>query len=349
MRLRKKADPTRAYRAGRFEVAWRETRRALRRYTLLRDVLGAILIVAVVIGGIAAWTGGVWPPVVAVESGSMMHASYDTPYGRIGTIDVGDLVFIRAVDGPHEVELWIDGGEHHYRRPGDVIAYLQDGDSAPENLTILHRAITWVDVHPEPSGLATYSMRWLDGTNLTFGNAGIYFPALGFSEQYGYTPTNAYRPAYSGFLTKGDNAFTNAVTDQAVGISKIVHPDWVVGELYGEVPWVGLARLAFNSQTNPEVAGWERIGNAFAPIELWSCFFLLLAIVVVVPLAVGTWKLWREHDRRRRDTGLVPDYIQRQPPPPPPPKPQQGVPRARAPATLTVVRKPASGGDGKSP
>lgn len=343
MRLRRKADPTRAYRAGRLEGAWRETRRALRRYTLLRDVLGALLIVAVVVGGIAAWTGGVWPPVVAVESGSMMHASYDTPYGRVGTIDVGDLVFIRAVDGPEDIELWVDGGEKHYRRPGDVIAYLQDGDAGPENLTILHRAITWVEVTRDATGLANYSVRWVGG-NVTFGNAGIYFPALGFDEKRGFTPSNGYRPGYSGFLTKGDNAFTNPATDQALGISKLVHPDWIVGEIYGEVPWVGLARLAMNSQTNPDVAGWERIGNAFAPIELWSCFFLLVTLFIVVPLAIGTWKVWQEHRARRRHTGPVPDYIQRAPPPPP--KPAQGVPRTRAPATLTIVRKPA--GDGKS-
>ena len=315
-----------------------ELRALLRRYSLLRDVLGALLIVGLVTGGIAGATGGVWPPVLAVESGSMMHSSFDTSYGRIGTIDVGDLIFVRAVDGPHDISLWVDGGPDRYGRPGDVIAYMQDGDQGPENLTILHRAITYVEVQRNASGLATYSFRWIDGQNMTFGPQGIYFPALGFHETFGFTRTNGYRPAYSGYITKGDNAFTNPAADQALGISKIVHPDWIVGEMYGEVPWLGLAKLATqSSRTNPQVPGWERVGNAFAPIELWSCFFVVLALVILVPFGVGTWKTWKEHDRRRsRLARAVPDYIARSPPPPPPPPPV-GAQLPRKTGTFEVV------------
>lgn len=313
-----------------------ETRLLLRRYALLRDVLGALLIVALVTGGIAGATGGVWPPVLAVESGSMMHPHVDTAYGRVGTIDVGDLVFVRAVDGPEDVELWVDGGEDRYGRPGDVIAYHQDGDQGPDNLTILHRAITWVEVHRNPGEPSTYSMRWIDGQVLEFGITGIYFPPLGFDEPRGFSPTNGYRPAYSGFITKGDNPATNPAADQAIGISKLVHPEWVVGELYGELPWIGLGKLALQiGRTNPQMPGWERLGNAFAPIELWSCFFLVLTVVILIPFAVGTWKLWREQAERQRVLRRpVPDHVVRGHAKPPtttaaPPTPLEQAPRSR--------------------
>lgn len=312
-----------------FSRAMTDLRALSRRYSLLRDVLGGILIVALVVGGVAGATGGIWPPVLAVESGSMMHSSLETSYGRVGTIDVGDLVFVRAVE-PSDIELWVHGGEDHYRRPGDVIAYHQDGDRGPDNLTILHRAITFVTVTHSTNGLPAYSFEWIDGETKTFGSEGIYFAPLGFDESYGFTRTNGYRPAYSGFLTKGDNAFTNPVADQAAGISKIVHPDWVVGEIYGEVPWMGLAKLMLQSgRTNPEVFGWERIGNAFAPIELWSCFFLVVAFVVVVPFSVGTWKAWREGEARRRARRrAVPDHVIRTRPARPEPPREEPVARS---------------------
>lgn len=289
-------------REGRVASTWRGFRRRTDRYRLLTDVVGGILLVAIVVGGLAAATGGVWPPVVVVESGSMMHATQDTPYGRFGTIDVGDLVFVRAVDGPEDVQTWAEGGELHYRRPGDVLAYAPNGDRT--NTTVIHRAIAYVEV----AGLGretTYSLRWVDGDVLTWDKRGIYFPPLGFDEAWGFSPAQGFRPAYSGYLTKGDNAFSNPAVDQAMGVSKVVDPAWIVGEVYGEVPWMGLAKLALTSgQTNPAVPGWERVGNAFAPLELWTMFFVALAALLLVPLAIDTWRAWRryrleqEHERR---------------------------------------------------
>lgn len=285
-------------RSGRLRRAWRGLRRGTQRYRFLTDVLGALVIVAVLVGGLAAATGGVWPPVVVVESGSMMHSSFETPYGRIGTIDVGDVVFIRAVDDPRDIATFAEGGDLRYGRPGTVIAYAQDGDHS--NVTIIHRAIAYVEVERLPDLSTRYHLQWVDGEVRTFGSAGIYFPPLGFSESFGFTPANGYKPAYSGYLTKGDNAFTNPGADQAIGISRIVEPAWIVGEVYGEVPWIGLGKLALQSgKTNPNVPGWERVGNAFAPLELWSMFFLVLAVVVLVPLSIDTWRAWRQ-DRELR-------------------------------------------------
>jgi hypothetical protein len=102
-------------------------------------------------------------------------------------------------------------------------------------------------------------------------------------------------------VTKGDNPYTNPAVDQALGISMLVHPTWIVGETYGEVPWIGLGQLTLrNGETNPEVPGWERIGNAFAPIELWSMFFLVLTLAILVPFTIGTVKTYREQRAETR-------------------------------------------------
>lgn len=295
-----KADPAPR---GRAASAWRGFRRRTERYRLLTDVVGGLLIAALVVGGLAAATGGVWPPVVVIESGSMMHAVQETPYGRFGTIDVGDLVFVRAVDGPGDITTWAQGGEDRYGRPGDVIAFAPNGDRM--NTSVVHRAIAYVQVGRDPGGNVTYSLFWTDGEVKTWGSTGIYFPPLGFDESFGFTPRNGYKPAYSGYLTKGDNAFSNPISDQAAGITRIVEPAWIVGEVYGEVPWMGLAKLALTSgRTNPEVPGWERIGNAFAPLELWTMFFVMLALIFLVPLSLDTWRAYmrlrREREAERR-------------------------------------------------
>ena len=289
-------------RSGRLAEGWRRFQRATDRYRFLRDVLGALLIVGIVLGTATVLTGGKWPPLVVVESGSMMHPVSETPYGRLGTIDVGDIVFLRDVDDPSEIETWAEGGKLRYGRPGDVIAYAANGNRANVSTPIiLHRAVAWVDVEMHPVTLdATYRLHWVDGQVLTFGSEGIYFPPLGFDEDFGFTPRNGYRPAYSGFLTKGDNPFSNPAADQALGLSEIVDPSWVEGTIHGEVPWMGLGKLALQSdRTNPSVPGWERIGNAFAPIELWTMFFLVVALVILVPFSLDTWRAWRV-DRERR-------------------------------------------------
>lgn len=286
-------------------AAWRRFRRGTERYRLLTDVLGGLLIVAIVIGGLAAATGGVWPPVVIVESGSMMHIVQETPYGRFGSIDVGDVVFVRGIDDVSDIETWAEGGRDHYGRPGDVIAYWPDGNRDPdENKTIIHRAIAYVEVQREGPNV-TYLLHWTEGEVRVWDARGIYFPPLGFSEEFGFSQRDGWRPAYSGFITKGDNGYTNPASDQALGISRVVDPDWIVGEVYGEIPWIGLGKLALQSgTTNPAVPDWERFGNAFAPLELWSMFFLTLAVIVLVPLSLDTHRAWRrlqvERETQRR-------------------------------------------------
>lgn len=288
---------------------WRRFRRGTERYRLVTDVVGALLMVGIVVGLLAAATGGVWPPVVIVESGSMMHAVQDTHYGRVGTIDVGDMVFVRAVRGPDDLKTWADGGKLHYGRPGDVIAYAPNGDHSAT--PVIHRAIAYIEVISQGPQGRTYSLHWVDGQVYTWGRAGIYFPPLGFNEDWGFSPADGYRPAYSGYVTKGDNAFSNPSTDQtiptrATPISALIEPTWIIGKVYGEIPWIGLGKLALQSnQTNPAVPGWDRVGNAFAPLELWTMFFLTVAAVLLVPLSLDTWRAYRRLRREQETTQRI--------------------------------------------
>lgn len=275
------------------------------RFRVLRDVLGALAIFGLLIGGLSVATDGAWPPMLVVESGSMMHRTAETSYGRIGTVDVGDIVFMRATNDPvSEVELWVEGGKDRYGRPGHIIVFDQDGNAA--NTSILHRAITYVEIDRLPEGGVEYSFLWIDGEVKRFGREGIYFPPLGFDENFGFTPTRGYRPAHEGFITKGDNSFTNPAADQALGITRLVDASWVQGTVHGEVPWIGLARLALQTEkTNPAVGGWERVGNAYAPVELWTMFFLVVAAIVLVPFSIDTRRAWVHERERRRQRALL--------------------------------------------
>ena len=64
--------------------------------SLIRDVLVAFFLVFIILLALWIYTGQ-WfgAPMVAIESGSMMHP--DEPFGRVGTIDAGDMVFLVKV------------------------------------------------------------------------------------------------------------------------------------------------------------------------------------------------------------------------------------------------------------
>ena len=100
--------------------------------SLIRDILIALFVVLLILTLLWSYTGQ-WfgAPMVAIESGSMMHE--DEPFGRIGTIDAGDMVLLVKVNGRDEIltrgfeyggELAKrEGGFQSYGDYGDVIIY----------------------------------------------------------------------------------------------------------------------------------------------------------------------------------------------------------------------------------
>ncbi|WP_186372515.1 S26 family signal peptidase [Haloferax volcanii] len=180
----------------------------------VRELLTSALAVLAV-GLLLFALSGVWPPMVAVESGSMephMHK--------------GDLVFITgperyapdsAVEGTAVVTAET-GAEVDYRKfggPGSVIVYDDPGSAGPP---IIHRAMFWVD----------------DGENW-YDRANPEYMSADNCRELANCPAE-----YSGFITKGDN---NPRYDQVSGIADPVRPEWVQGVARIRIPLLGWVRL----------------------------------------------------------------------------------------------------------
>jgi signal peptidase len=173
--------------------------------------VGAVVVVGVLLFAIS----GVWPPMVAVESGSMephMHK--------------GDLVFITdtgrfAPDAAREGtgvvtrEVGRETGYRKFGNHGSVIVYDNPGEAGPP---VIHRAQFWVDE----------GENWYDDANPD------YVSADDCGEMRNCPAPNA------GFVTKGD---ANAQYDQVNGISGPVKPEWIVGIARVRIPYLGWVRL----------------------------------------------------------------------------------------------------------
>jgi len=175
-------------------------------------VVGSLLLIA----GLLFATLGVWPPAMAIESGSM------EPH-----IDTGDMVVMMDEDrfaGPgarHGVVTASAAERSGYDRfdaPGDVILFAPDGDR--DRTPIIHRAMFHVE-----RGENWYSRA--DPAHL--GDADSCAELVDC-------------PApHSGFVTKGD---ANENYDQVYPTrSTVVRPRWVIGTAEGRIPELGWVRL----------------------------------------------------------------------------------------------------------
>ncbi|WP_424001653.1 S26 family signal peptidase [Haloarcula salina] len=193
----------------------------------LRDVgtsVGAVVLVGLFLFAVS----GVWPPLVAIESGSM------EPH-----IDTGDMVFIMdegrfpGPDARHGVVTAERGTETGYRtfdRPGDVIVFAPNGNE--RRTPVIHRAMLWVED----------GENWYDRVDAD---------AVGSADSCREL-RNCPAP-HSGFVTKGDN---NGAYDQVTGTSTVVRPAWVVGTGVVRIPRLGFVRLW------PTGAGGPSVGSA---------------------------------------------------------------------------------------
>jgi len=196
---------------------------------LLKEL--TISILAVLLVGIYIFmVSGVWPPMVAVESGSMEP-----------NMNVNDLVFVMDSDrfqpseaqGETGVVTARTGEETGYEQfggHGDVIVFNPNGDE--QRTPIIHRAMFWVEE----------GERWVERADPEY---------LGGADSCSDLSTC---PAPNdGFITKGDN---NPSYDQAGGGQFRVGPnsggafrpvqsEWVVGTAEIRVPRIGWLRLRF--------------------------------------------------------------------------------------------------------
>lgn len=187
----------------------------------VRDVLSSVAIVAV-IGLLLFGVSGIWPPLVAVESGSMEP-----------NMERGDLIFVvdnqRFVGedpvgdtGVVTLEAGLENGHETFGQPGDVVVFMPDGND--HRTPVIHRAHFWVEE----------GENWID----TKADEEIVGDAT--CEDVSTCPA-----AHDGFVTKGD---ANAGYDQYRGGARtnVVKPEWVTGKAQYRIPYLGHVRLLFD-------------------------------------------------------------------------------------------------------
>jgi len=178
----------------------------------IRETLYSVLGVLAV-GLLLFAISGVWPPMVAVESGSMQPE-----------MQRGDLIFVTeperftpdyAQGGIVTVEVGTEEGYRSFDGNGSVIIY-----DPPDRIgsPIIHRAHFHVDE----------GENWYDRANPAYLNADD-------CESLSNCPA-----PHDGFITKGD---ANARYDQASNIAGPVRPEWVRGTARLRIPYLGYIRL----------------------------------------------------------------------------------------------------------
>lgn len=193
---------------------------------VIREMVTSALAV-VFVGVLLFAISGLWPPMVAVESGSMephMHR--------------GDLVFVME---PHRFPPDAATGETGVvpHRVGERVAYQKFGDygdvivyqpNGTNSTPVIHRARFWVNA----------SENWYDKAD----------PAAITGSSCREIP-NCPAP-HAGFITKGD---ANPLYDQSSGISGPVRPTWIKGTAEVRIPLLGHVRLQFSRLARGVPAG----------------------------------------------------------------------------------------------
>lgn len=185
---------------------------------LTRDVVTSIGAV-VLLGAYLFAISGVWPPMVAIESGSMEP-----------NMDINDLVFVMETDrfqpaaatgdtGVVPASVGEETGYYQFGDPGDVIVFAPNGDTG--QTPIIHRAMFWVEEGED----------WVAKADESY---------LGSVDTCADIPRACPAP-HDGFITKGDK---NRVYDQ-VQANEPVKPAWIVGTAEQRVPGLGWLRLRF--------------------------------------------------------------------------------------------------------
>lgn len=267
----------------------------------LRDAGIALTLVLLLLGAMFAYTG-LWPPLVVVESDSMMHGPDNTSH--IGTIDTGDLVLVKDVSRSSDIITYMDGlasGHKTYGEFGDVIIYRHMGSTT--RTPIIHRAIIYLQVNDDGKSYSSESLNLAPGgswapldpkntwSNLT-NDITIY--DVGYDHQSVNIPIGAILQNFarisaaptSGYVTKGDH---NTDTDLSWSGLVPVRMDWVVGKARGEIPWFGLLKL-WSSGTLKTPAPDNSVR------DLW----ITIALIVISPIVIDILLTFRERRRISR-------------------------------------------------
>jgi len=130
-----------------------------------KDILMALAVVGIVMLSMWIYSGGIWPPMVVIESESMMHGKDS----QVGVIDTGDLTLVKKIGSKNDIITYVEGrpsytvsyeeagqstlkeetfkGAHPgvmtYGDYGEVIIYRKNGDKS--ETPVIHRAMAWFE------------------------------------------------------------------------------------------------------------------------------------------------------------------------------------------------------------
>ena len=263
-------------------------------FLFARDAGIAALFVLSILLAMFAFTGQ-WPPLVVVESNSMMHGTDNLSH--IGTIDTGDLVLVQEVSEIKDLETYVDGfisGHRTYGDYGDVIVYKVNGQDIAT--PIIHRAMIHLEANADGLSYRVDALaslpdeKWdLTGSTDTWDNItdGIVLRDVGWNSIDVVIDVGRLRgpPYTSGYITKGDH---NPTVDQAHS-SLPVHISWVVGKARGEIPWFGLLKL-WTTNSLGSIAPSNSVRN------LW----LAIGTIIIAPIIVDVVVTYREKSEAKR-------------------------------------------------
>jgi signal peptidase len=278
---------------------WRELSCGLRRPML---VVGCTFLTFMLAVGAMATLLGTWPPFMAVESRSMQH---NDNRSSIGVIDTGDVVVASGGYVGGEPRTYLGSLQDDYKRFGDfgdVVIYQTPGQDVP----IVHRAICELVYNstsggfdmPELAGLpadewtaseGNHAWRgltdWVEIYDVGYANVTVRINLGDLLDSMGSEP-------YGGLVTMGDNNWREVegkklgFIDQGNLVKGPIKPEWIVGKVVSEVPWVGTIRL------------WLT-GTAPSYMPVNSVVMLLASITSIAALPAALWISARALEQRR--------------------------------------------------
>lgn len=263
---------------------------------LVRDLLVAGVIVAVVLGAMYAYAG-VWPPLVVVESSSMQHANDESFFG---VIDTGDMVFQQTASTRASVITYLEGrasGYSTYGDFGDVVIFQRPQSTTP----VIHRPIMYITLHaggtadvPDLTLLPSSEWQATNGSGPTtnpYGLRSVTIHQMGFQHDLGITfdflDLSVFAPR-SGYVTMGDhNAYLACAQNRdPCRASTPYDTGWlprqsdIIGRARGEFPWFGLLKLTLSPTDSCCASGW---GDPEAPKNSWDSLLVSLIFLFALP------------------------------------------------------------------
>ena len=249
---------------------------------LVREGSLALGLVVLLLGSMWISTGS-FPPMVVVESGSMMHDED----GSVGAIDPGDLILVmnkNRVDVVTFVEATEAGNENFghesHGSPGDVIIFSKNGGL---DTPVIHRALLEVVQNGSGWDVPGTTLRNVQTVTWT-----LDIDCSSFHGSYNLRIED-WEPNHSGFLTSGDNNADGCMIDQS-GVSsngpasgmrdsnnepvEAVKDEWIVGVASSEVPWIGSIKLITSGN-------WEEVTP-----RSWYSLTLLILLILGLPVAI---------------------------------------------------------------